>query len=175
MKSIFVKAAAGSSVAAVATLASLPSAALGEHADTMRACSAAVAQVLETPIPNPGWLSPASPGAKPYRIELTDAKGHWEFQCDPISGALTSIEWTGNQESPLQVLLTVPAEEAVAQVKNRYPDSRIEEISHRLEAGGLIFYEFDVTLKDGTRHEVDVDATSGALASVVRENGADKS
>lgn len=158
-------------VAAVGTLASMQALAETDASGAIKSCSAQIAQVLESPRPDPGWLhAGTSESVKPYRVEMTDAKGSWEFQCDPNSGTLTSLEWVGSGDSPLQTFMTVPYEEAVAQIKNHYPDSSIKEVSYRLEAGGTAFYEFDIAMKDGKHYEVDVNAATGALTKTSTED-----
>lgn len=137
----------------------------------MKTCNAAMVQVFDTPRPDLSGLRPASSADEPYRLETTNARGEWEFQCDRQAGTLISIEWSGANPatSPLHFALTIPAEEALAKVKNLHPDSRIEHISHRVAAGGKAYYEFDLTLKDGTRKEIDVDAATGELAAQTPE------
>lgn len=156
------------SLSAVA-VALLPTHVVAEntHERAMKTCNAAMVQVVDAPRPDLSGLQPANSADEPYRLETTNARGEWEFQCDRQTGALISVEWSGADPaaSPLRFALPMPAEEAMAKVKNLHPDSRIEDVSHRVTAGGKAYYEFDLTLKDGTRKEIDVDAATGELAA----------
>ncbi len=160
------------SLSAVA-VALLPTHVVAEssHERAMKTCNEAMVRVLDAPRPDLSGLQPASSTDEPYRLETTDARGEWEFQCDRQTGAPISVEWSGADPatSPLHFALTMPAEEAMAKVKNLHPDSRIEDVSHRVGASGNAYYEFDLTLKDGTRKEIDVDAATGELAAQSQE------
>lgn len=160
------------SLSAVA-VALLPTHVVAETAyeRAMKTCNAAMVQVLDTPRPDLSVLQPSSSADEPYRLEIANTRGEWEFQCDRRTGALISVEWSGADpsSSPLLFALTTAAEDAMAKVKNLHPDSRIEDVSHRVSAGGKAYYEFDLTLKDGTRKEIDVDAATGELAAQTLE------
>lgn len=147
--------ASGSALAASATNQSL------------QACTAAAAQVLDTPRPDPSWFAPVADASRQLRIELGNALGEWEFQCDASTGALTSAEWAGvdPSKSPLALGLAVSEAEAMERVRGKVPGGVIDETSHRMTAGGLVSYEFDVRTPDGKLYEVDVNGTTGEVVS----------
>jgi uncharacterized membrane protein YkoI len=164
-------------IAALSVMAMLAAAASGSAVaasaskQSLQACTAAAAQVLDTPRPDPSWFAPVADADKQLRIELSNALGEWEFQCDASTGALTSAEWSGadRSNSPLALGLTVTEAEAIERVKERIPGGVIDEASHRMTAGGLVSYEFDVRTPEGKLHEVDVNGATGEVVSTAIE------
>lgn len=159
-------------VALLTASVSTPALAASSSQQGLQACTAAAAQVLDTPRPDPSWFAPVADADKQLRIELSNALGEWEFQCDATTGALTSAEWSGADpaKSPLALGLTVTEAEAIDKVKGKIPDGVIDETSHRMTAGGLVSYEFDVRTPDGKLHEVDVNGATGAVLSKTIES-----
>ena len=108
------------SLSAVA-VALLPTHVVAETAyeRAMKTCNAAMVQVLDTPRPDLSVLQPSSSADEPYRLEIANTRGEWEFQCDRRTGALISVEWSGADpsSSPLLFALTTAAEDAMANLE----------------------------------------------------------
>lgn len=110
-----------------------------------------------------------------FTIVMAD-KSEWEVACNAMTGKVIAIEEdavadTGNEEqvkAEFDRRARVSEEQARAIALRAHP-GEVDEVERKLTAAKVPVYEIEITMSNGVKREVEVDALSGLIIGVEEE------